>query len=147
MIYYFSDHTGVSSPTWETYPATEINRAIYPAAEWLLGYNLPYNTNLNTDVSGDNIDLLMEYALDLVPSDDNSGNTSRRELSGGEMAITFNALRDNMIYTVDQSTDLQTWPTNGIFYTSGTNNIRHAVTLKNNEPKRFLRLTIEVSAP
>jgi len=89
----------------------------------------------------------MEYALDLVPSDDNSGKMPKLELSGGEMAITFNALRDNVIYIVDQSTDLQTWTTNGIFYISGTNNIRHAVTLKNDEPKRFLRLRIEAVAP
>jgi hypothetical protein len=68
-------------------------------------------------------------------------------LSGGEISISFNAPREDVTYTVDQSTDLQTWTTNGIFYNSVSNDILRAITLKNDEPTRFLRLRVETAAP
>ena len=40
-VYYLAGSTGFTSPTWESYPAVEIDQSVHPAAVWLLTHGLP----------------------------------------------------------------------------------------------------------
>ena len=149
MIYYFSDQTGYSSPSWEGYPASEIDLSTHPLALWLLDYNIAPLTDINMDPNGDSVDLLMEYALNLNPTENNATNTPQLDFGNpqpGVISIWYYANQSNVTYTVDTSTDLQTWTTNGVTLTPLNGDYRAAWTPKNG-PKQFLRLRVEAAAP
>ena len=44
-----------------------IDERACPAAPWLVSHGLPYDTDLNQDLNGDGVTLLMAYALGLDP--------------------------------------------------------------------------------
>ena len=149
MIYYFSDQTGYSSPSWEGYPASEIDLSTHPLALWLLDYNIAPLTDINMDPNGDGVDLLMEYALNLNPTENNATNTPQLDFDNpqpGVISIWYYANQSNVTYTVDTSTNLQTWTTNGVTLTPLNGDYRAAWTPKNG-PKQFLRLRVEAAAP
>lgn len=48
------------------YPSVEIDESEYPAASWLLQQDMWYDLNLQQDLNGDGVDLLMACALNLL---------------------------------------------------------------------------------
>jgi hypothetical protein len=54
-IFYLGDSSGLTSPTWNDYPAVRIDEQARPAAAWLVGHNLPYDTDLHQDLNGDGV--------------------------------------------------------------------------------------------
>lgn len=45
-VYWLSGSSGFGFLTWKGYGVTRIDEAIYPAASWLLGHGLWYDTDL-----------------------------------------------------------------------------------------------------
>ena len=113
----------------------------------MLSYDLAYDSDLSTDVSGDDVNLLMEYALNLDPTANNRGNTTKRAVTHEGLYLNYYATQAGVSYVVDVSTNLQTWSTNGVaLSTIGSDNRRSAYTPITG-PKKFLRLTVEAAAP
>jgi len=67
--------------------------AINPAAEWLLGYGLPYNTGLQDDPDGDGLSLLIAYALNLDPNLNLRGNLPVPVLGPQGLSLSFHGIR------------------------------------------------------
>jgi len=149
MLYYFSDKSGFSTPTWNGYPTTEIDRAIYPATKWLFRYDLPYDSDLNTDVSADHVNLLMEYALNLNPHDKNQDNLPKAIVDTETETIGMNyyGASEGVTYTVEVSTTLTegSWTTSGMFHSS--NGDLHSTFFLFSGPRQFVRLRVESNTP
>ena len=147
-LYYFSDQLGFSSPTWNGYPATAIDRAVYPAAKWLLDHDLAYDTDLSTDVSGDGVDLLMEYALNLNPHENNQGNLPQIFIDTETefVGITYYGASAGVTYTAETTTNLlSSWTSSGMSYSSSGD--MHSAFLNLQGTQQFIRLKVEAAVP
>jgi len=141
IIYYLDTSTGFTSPTWNGYPTQMINTATYPAANWLLSSNIPYDTNLHQDLNGDGVPLLMAYALNLNPSDNLTGKLPKTGLTNDSAHLRFYGDSSGVTYDVETSKDLITWvPT--VVTEPDTEGIRSA-SISREGGCGFLRLVVE----
>jgi hypothetical protein len=137
-VYFNSTATGFTAPTWKGYPAS----AIGPDAaltNWLLGYNLPANSDLKSDANGDGVSLLMAYALNLNPTQNLSSSLPQPVFAADQLSMSFYAGADGVTYVVEVSPDLVTWDTEGVSY-SDLNQVRTA-TASRTPGSRFMRLS------
>lgn len=136
-VFFYSTATGFTAPLWNSYPASAIgpNAAL---TNWLLGYNLPANSDLKSDANGDGVSLLMAYALNLNPTQNLSGSMPQTVFTPGEMSMSFYAAADGVTYVVEISPDLMSWSPQGVFY-SDLNQVRTA-TASRTPSSRFMRL-------
>ena len=112
-VYYFNGSSGFTSPTWMGYPTVNMGaRSAVPP--WLLSNGLPYNADPQSDPNGDGVNLLMAYALNLDPNQNLSGSIPQPVFAANQMRLTFYAGRADVNYTVESSTDLQHWSTDGV---------------------------------
>jgi hypothetical protein len=137
-VYFNSTATGFTAPTWKGYPASAIgpNAAL---TNWLLGYNLPANSDLKSDTNGDGVSLLMAYALNLDPRQNLSGSLPQPVFPAEQMSMSFYAGAAGVTYVVETSPDLVHWSGEGVFY-SDLNQIRTA-TANRTPGSRFMRLS------
>jgi hypothetical protein len=114
-----------------------------PLATWLRSNGLPYDANLQADPNGDGVNVLLAYALDLNPKQNLSGSMPRPVLVGNQMSLTFHAGSAGVTYTVESSTDLQTWSSDDVTIVedSEDRNYRTA-TVTRTGPARFIRLVV-----
>ena len=64
-------------------------------------------------------------------------------LDGDSLSLSFHAARPGLTYTVQTSTDLRQWTTEGVVTSDpGDSGIRTA-TIPRDSPQRFLRLVVE----
>ena len=138
-VYYFNDKTGFTSPTWQGYAAVNMGNST-PAATWLLANNLPYNADLQSDPNGDGVSLLMAYALNLDPKQNLSGSMPKPVIAGNQMSLKFYAGSAGVTYSVQSSTNLQTWSTTGVTLSNPDANNFRTATVNQSGPKRFLRI-------
>jgi hypothetical protein len=109
---------------------------------WLLANGLPADTDLLDDPNGDGVNLLLAYALNLDPKLDLSGSMPRPVFAANQMSLAFYAGNSDVSYSVESSTDLQTWSIAGVTISApDANNIRTA-TMEMNGPRRYMRLVI-----
>ena len=141
-IRYLSGSTGFTSPRWKGYPATMINEATWPAASWLLAHGFWYDTNLQQDPNGDGVSLLMAYALDLDPRLNLQGRLPGPVPGVNTLSLGFHAASPGIIYTVETSTDLQTWTTEGVVQSAPGSDGLATATVPRDSPSRFLRLVV-----
>lgn len=176
-IYYLSSSTGFTSLTWNGYRTVMLDESTYPTAPWLVSHDFPQDTNLNQDLNGDGIDLLMTYALDLDPPQNLSGSLPRDTdlhqdlnnegvdllmayalnlnpssnlskqmpapvLDGDALTLSFNAAAPGVTYTVETSTDLETWTTDGVVISEFDANKHRTASVPLNTARRFLRLVV-----
>ena len=142
-IYYLSTSTGFTSPTWNGYPAVEINVDQYRAAPWLLEHGLPHDADLHQDINSDGVSLLMAYALDLDPRQNLRSRLPVPTMDTDSLRLTFPASRANLSYTVQTSTDLQTWTAEGVTTSEFDPDGRRTASTSRDVPRRFLRLMVE----
>lgn len=135
--------TGFTSPTWGGYPAVEIDEATYPAASWLLGHGLDFDTDLNQGLNGDGVSLLMAYALNLDPHHGPRGSMPAVVAEETGMSITFYGVAPGVTYTGWTSTDLENWTTEGVTLSEpDADGVRTAFVERDGQ-QRFLRFTVE----
>jgi hypothetical protein len=115
-----------------------------PVTAWLLANGFPTDTNLQSDPNVDGVNLLMAYALNLNPRQNLSGNIPQPMLVGNQMSLTFYAGSAGVTYTVESSTDLQTWSADGVtvLVDPQDSNYRTA-TVNRTGPVRFMRLGVQ----
>ena len=163
-IYYLSSRTGFTSPTWtvinmiwresgpfsgewvpqyDNYLAIRINETTYPAAAWLLGHGLWYDTALQNDPDGDGVDLFLTWALNLDPTRPQQSQMPAPVLTANTLSLTFSATRPGLIYRAETSTDLTQWTTAGVTQSAPGPDGRSTATIPLDAPRRFLRLTVE----
>jgi hypothetical protein len=137
-VHFYSTATNFTAPIWKTYPASAIgpNAAL---TNWLLGYNLPANSDLKSDANGDGVSLLMAYALNLNPAQNLSGSLPQPVFAADQLSMSFYAGADGVTYVVEVSPDLVTWDTEGVSY-SDLNQVRTA-TASRTQGSRFMRLS------
>jgi len=141
-VSYLSGSSGFTSPTWQGYPAVEIDEAVYPAAKWLLTHGLPYDTDLHQDLNGDGIILLTAYALDLDPHNALAG-MPRAFRSPGGVSMTYYASASGINYTVLTSTDLKVWETAGVTLSDLDAEDRRTATIQTAVSRGFMRVLVE----
>ncbi len=140
-IYYLNNLTWPITPasTWLGYPAVYI-AAITPVFNWLLAKGLPGNSNLQSDMNGDGINLLMAYALNLEPNAFSS--PPQPVLDGNQMSLSFHAGVAGVTYTVKCSEDMQNWSTTGVTLSDPDGNQVRTATVDVAGPKCFMRLEV-----
>ena len=133
-IHYLSENAGFTSFEW-----------IGRATSWFMDNGLDLDIDLGQDVNGDGVTLLMAYALNLDPSLDLSGSLPKAEMDGNSMSITYYAFSPHITYTVETSTNLQSWTTSGLSISMIMldQGYRFSATVDLAEPSRFLRLKVE----
>ncbi len=142
-IYYLSDRAGFTSPTWNGHPTIMIDKAVYPAASWLLKHGLWYDTDLNQDPDGDGVSHLMAYALDLDPSLNLRSSLPVPVLDGNTLSLSFHAASPGISYRVETSADLKNWTTTGVTQSVPGADQRSIATVPLGASSRFLRLAVE----
>lgn len=141
-IYYRDGGAGFTSPNWNGYPAFEIDDADYPTATWLLTHGLSHDTDLEVDLNGDGVSLLLAYGLDLDPNLNLRASLPFPGLSQGTLRMTFHAASPGINYTVETSTDLRTWTTDGVTLSDLDADNHRTASVNLDLPRRFLRLVV-----
>jgi len=76
---------------------------------WLANNNLSSLKDLDQDLNGDGVTLLMAYALNLDANQTNANKIPEPQLNNGVLSLTYYALRPDINYQIETSADLQNW--------------------------------------
>jgi len=132
--YYFSGATGFTQA---------VDAGVYsPVTVWLISNGLSYNTDVQSIPNGDGVSLLMAYALNLDPTQNQSALMPKPIFSGNQMRLTFYAGSVGITYSVEASADLQTWSTSGVTMTGPDGNGQETASLPISGTKQFMRLKV-----
>ena len=142
VIHYLGSRSGFSSPMWQGYPAEEINESVYPAAAWLEMHGMPFNALLDQDVNHDGVTLLVAYALDLDPANAHPG-VPKAVVGADALSMRFYASARGVTYTVQRSSDLSAWTTDGITLTEMDEEGRVTASTPITPGRQFMRIMIE----
>jgi hypothetical protein len=140
-VYYFNGKTGFTSPMWLGYPAVNMGAAS-PTAIWLLAKGLPHDADLQDDPNHDGVNLLMAYALNLDPNQNLSGSMPNPVCAAGQMRLTFHAGSADVTYTVESSTDLKVWSTDGVTLSAMDAGNCRTASVNMDASTRFMRLVV-----
>jgi len=154
-VYYFDGATGFTSPDWypqgnpqgglqyphDTYPAINMGLSS-PVSPWLLSKGLPYNADPQCAPNGDGIPLLMKYALNLDPTRNQSGRLPQPVVAGNQMMLSYYAASAGVTYSVQYSTDLQTWTSAGVTVSAPDVNGLSTATVPITGSRCFTRLVV-----
>ena len=84
----------------------------------------------------------MAYALDLDPLLNVQGGLPEPVLGMDALNLTFHATSPGITYSVETSTDLQNWTTEGVTQSAPGPDHRSTATVPRDAPNRFLRLVV-----
>ena len=84
----------------------------------------------------------MAYALNLDPHLSLPGSLPQPVLGAGTLSMSFHAASPGITYTVQTSTNLQSWTTQGVVQTAPGPDGRATATVLRDSPSRFLRLVV-----
>lgn len=140
-VYFDPSATGFTVPTWKGYPASA-NVPNSAVVNWLLGYGLPSDSDMKSDANGDGVNLLMAYALNLDPNQNQSGNLPQPVFAANQMSLTFYAGAAEITYAVQVSPDMQTWTTEGVTLSAPNENQIRTATVDMTGPSRYMRLSV-----
>lgn len=106
-VYYSSASTGFTSPKWMGYTAVASGGGS-PLATWQTDNHLVFPVDMLSTPNHDGVSLLMDYALDLDPNMNQSGNLPKLIVSGSTLQISFpcDTSRTDVTYTVQASSTL-----------------------------------------
>jgi hypothetical protein len=141
-VYYFRGSLGFTSPMWNGCPSVMIDRAVHPAAEWLLNYGLAYNANLQDDPNGDGVSLLFAYALNLNPNLNLRFSLPKPLLDADALSLSFYGVSPGITYIAETSTNLMQWTTDGVILSAPGADGRRTAAVARDDPMRFLRLRV-----
>lgn len=141
-IYHLDTSVGFPSPTWIGQPTLMIDTAAYPFAAWLLESNLSYDANINQDLNGDGVSLLIAYALDLNPNKHLSEHLPTAELNSTTLSLKYYGGKSGVTYQVKTSKDLKTWVTTGVAVSAPDGDGMVTASIPRGEVCGFLRLVV-----
>jgi len=144
-VYYFTGATGFTSSPWTGY--TTVNAGVYPPSyspivPWFISNGFAYNTPLTAVPNNDGVPLLMDYALNLDPTKNQSASMPKPTVSGNQMSLTYYGGSAGVTYTVLASTDLQSWSASGVTVSGPDANGNYTATIPISSTKEFLRLKV-----
>ena len=142
-VYYFTNRTGFTSPTWKGYPSIGLTAPLPPTASWLLAHGMPYNTNLKQDPDGDGVSLLMAYALNLDPRQNLQGLLPTPVLGNDSLSIRYYAATPGITYRVETSRDLSQWTTTGVTLSALDAENQRTASVPRDAAGQFLRLVVQ----
>lgn len=97
--------------------------------------------------AGDNLTNLFKYAFDLDPFTSGGGAAlPAPTVSNGNLTLEFSAIRSDVFYSVEASTDLVHWSTDGVTLVS-EGNLRRATFSLTGRPAAFLRIVVTYNQP
>ena len=99
---------------------TLISGTFTPLVSWLVSNGLPNTADPTSNPNHDGVPLLMDYALNLDPTQNQSASLPEPVVSGSQMSLTYFAATTGITYTVQASHDLMSWSSAGVM-TSSTN--------------------------
>lgn len=115
-LYYFDDYGGFA--WWHDPSYNYINMGSRtPVKSWLVSHSQPHDANLDDDLNEDRVSLLLAYGLDLDPRQNLGSGVPSPALDGTTLTLTFYAGNADVTYTVETSTDLQHWNSDGVTLT------------------------------
>ena len=141
VVQYYNGQAGFTSPTWMGYPAVNLGD-LPPIVGWLVANGFPPNMDILSDPNTDGVPLLVAYALGLDPSANLTGSMLRPTLTGNQLSLSFHGDREGITYTVQTTTDLQIWTTEGVTLTGPDPDGMRTATVEMDTPRRFLRLVV-----
>ena len=103
---------------------------------------MPHDANFDQDLNGDGVSLLMAYALDLDPNLNLQASLPTPVLNGNKLTRSFHATSPGITYTVETSTDLQTWTSQEIALSELNAANQRTASVSTDSPRRFLRLVV-----
>jgi hypothetical protein len=113
-----------------------------PIKPWLVSYGFAFNANLLSDPNSDGVNLLMAYALNLDPNLNLAGSLPQPVLTANQMSLTFYAGSAGVTYSVEVSSDLQTWTTAGVTTSPPDANHFSTATIPRTGNRGFMRLSV-----
>ncbi|MCX6866801.1 MAG: hypothetical protein NTV46_11415 [Verrucomicrobia bacterium] len=128
----YSDYTGFRIASVYVFSPIEI---------WLQSKGFPFDTDIKSDHNNDGVNILMAYALNLDPNLNLSGEMPRPVNTPDHDSLSFYAAASGVTYTVETSTDLQHWTTEGVSLSDLKANSITA-TVKRDGANRFMRLVV-----
>ena len=140
-IYYFDGATGFSSSPWTGYTTVDMG-ASSPIPPWLITNGFAYNADLTSKPNNDGVPLLMSYALNLDPTKNQSATIPKPVISGSQMSLTYYAGSSGIAYSVEVSTDLQSWSTSGVTVSVPDTNSFCTATVPVTGSNCFMRLKV-----
>ena len=140
-VYYFSGSFGFPLPPIYWYPSVALNSRS-AATIWLITKGLPYNANLTSTPNHDGVPLLMSYALNLDPTQNQSANIPKPVINGTQMSLTYFEGSTGVTYSVEVSNDLQNWNSNGVTTSAPDSNNFCTATVPVSGTNQFMRLKV-----
>lgn len=121
-------------------------RAIYPDGQtpesWLISHAKRADADFLEDDNRDGVSLLMAYALGLDPNQNLSGRLPVPLAAEGTLGLSFYAGNPAIDYTVQTSTDLIHWTSEGVILSGLDADDQRTATVVRAETSRFLRLVV-----
>jgi hypothetical protein len=141
-VYYFNGAAGFSSPTWFGYPS--VNMGAFSAEKpWLVSYGFSHDADLHSDPNQDGVNLLLAYGLDLDPTLNLASSMPTPVVANGGLSIRFYAGNPNVTYSVQASSTLSAWTSEGVVLSALDENQWRIATIPTSATSQFLRLVIE----
>lgn len=153
-FYRMPESVGFTSPTWNGEPIRIVDVEAYPQALWLLEHDIPFDTDLELDVNGDGVSLVMAYGLGLDPSLNLAGSLPSASVgvasgSGARtLSITYHAAAPGVSYavmTTETPGDAASWTSVGVSHSALDAEGRRTSSIDASAARGFLRLMIEVT--
>jgi hypothetical protein len=146
-IYFFKGKSGFTTPEWIpliNQPALRTVELEFtdPVVAWLVSNNLPVDSDLASDANADGVSLLMAYALNLNPSLNLASSIPRPVLTATQLTLSFHGAAPGVTYSVESSTNLASWTTEGVMLTGPDANQMRTASVSRTEPLCFLRLKV-----
>ena len=143
-IYYYQDTLNWSD-TLADVPTVSlsVDTAAVAAGRWLLPYGVSPALGFTDDAGSDGISILMEYALGLDPSEDNSSNLPALTVSADSAQITLFIGADNIQYNFYSSSDLTNWSSEDVTLSTPDTDSMVTVSIPTSDQQRYLQYDVE----
>ena len=109
---------------------------------WLTSNGMAANSNLLSSPNHDGVSLLIDYALNLNPTENQAPNVSKAVVKGGNLTFTYYAGNTDVTYEVQASSDLKTWSSTGVTVSAPDGNGNCTATVPLSSARVFLRLVV-----
>ena len=144
-VYFYSYNDGFTVPTWLDYASVALDKAT-PYLGWLIVQGLDLSADMNADLNGDGVTLILAYALGLDPNLNLRDALPQPSLtSDGAVSLTYYAGSHGIDYTIESSEDLQNWSDAGVSLSELDADQTVTATASTETGAAFLRLSISVS--